>query len=75
MAHVCIGDSTVKVIYYKHTILNVYHVYVWIWECGNYIKSIIIIIYYYIILFAVEPIFISILILFKLPPGYISSVF
>ena len=25
-----IGDSTVKVIYYKHTILNVYHVYVWI---------------------------------------------
>ena len=26
MAHVCIGDSTVKVIYYKHTIY-VYHVY------------------------------------------------
>ena len=26
MAHVCIGDNTVKVIYYKHTI-NVYHVY------------------------------------------------
>ena len=65
MAHVCIGDSTVMVIYYKHTI-NVYHVYVWIQECGNYIKSIIIIIYYYIILFAVEPIGISILIIFKL---------
>ena len=31
--HVCIGDSTVKVIYYKHTILNVYHVYV-----GNSMK-------------------------------------
>ena len=30
MAHVYIGDSTVKVIYYKHTILNVYHVYEWI---------------------------------------------
>ena len=29
MAHVCIGDSTVKVIYYKHTILNVYHVYMY----------------------------------------------
>ena len=29
IAHLCIGDSTVKVIYYKHTI-NVYHVYVWI---------------------------------------------
>ena len=28
MAHVCIGDSTVMVIYYNHTILNVYHVYV-----------------------------------------------
>ena len=67
MAHVCIGDSTVKVIYYKHTI-NVYHVscvYVWIQECGNYIKSIIIIIYYYIILFAVKPIGISVLIIFK----------
>ena len=43
MAHVCIGDSPVKVIYYKHTI-NVYHAYVWIQECGNYIRSIIIII-------------------------------
>ena len=67
MAHVCIGDSTVKVIYYKRTI-NVYHVYVLIQECGNYmyIKSIIIIIYYYIILFAVKPIGVSVLILFKL---------
>ena len=63
MAHVCIGDSTVKVIYYKHTV-NVY--LVWIQECGNYIKSIINIIYYYIILFALKPISISVLILFKL---------
>ena len=65
MAHVCIGDSTVKVIYHKHTI-NVYHVYVLIQKCGSYIKSIIIIIYFYIILFAVKPIGISVLILFKL---------
>ena len=75
MAHVCIGDSPVKVIYYKHTILNVYHIYVWIYESGNYIKSIIIIIYYYIILFCRETYRISALILFKLLPGYISSVF
>ena len=74
MAHVCIGDSTVKVIYYKHTILNVYHVCMdlGMWQLYQEHN------YYYLLLyysFCRETHRISVLILFKLLPGYILSVF
>ena len=74
MAHVCIGDSNVKVIYYKHTILNVscicMDLRMWqLYQEHNY---------YYLLLYyssCRETYRFSVLILFKLLPGNISSVF